>query len=605
MYIESVVVSGPDRRDASVYFTKGANVVQGGSNTGKSYIVQCIKFALGSNTPPKTIDESLGYTTVRVKFINDDETSFTIERELSASSKPTFYDESGEVQVLGVKHNPTKMNSISNQILDRLGLNGKLLLKGTTSLNNASFSLRDFEKVFLMDETRIVADYSPLGTGQNDGATKEKSILKLLLTGKDDAGVKQAKKELASKGALRHRVAAVEDIIRQFYPDDDAAEALELQKLNSFTAQVSLRLGVAENELEGAFHSSEDLFTQKANQLSELEAVEGKLAEDKALLDRFDMLGQKYDSDRQRLQGIEQAAVLLDGSDAVLCPTCGNHFDSESCTTDVEDIKKGVSFELNRISKNIHELAEAQGSLTAAIERNASSAEATKMSIVALEKLISSEIQDSVQAVSDLKELASCLRHDKSALERRVADKVRLKGELKRLGILLLEEQNTYAPESFEETAQPLVEEIEAILKRWSFPNYSPVTFNFATRDITIGGSARGNFGKGYRAIASAAFALGLMNLLKLSGRHPGFVVLDSPLTTYKEGDPEPGEEDKEVAEDMIYAFYQDIADNFIDSQVIVFENKEPDTAIIPQLNYEHFTKSRGNGRYGFFPLQD
>ncbi|MCL8332559.1 ATP-binding protein, partial [Pseudomonas juntendi] len=195
MYIESVIVSGPERKDASVFFTKGANVVQGGSNTGKSYIVQCIKFALGSDTPPKSIDESLGYTTLRVRFVNEDKTSFTIERELVASSKPTFYDEEGKVQVLGVKHNPTKMNSISNQVLDRLGLNGKLLLKGTTSLNNASFSLRDFEKVFLMDETRIVADYSPLGTGQKDEATKEKSILKLLLTGRDDTGVKQAKKE--------------------------------------------------------------------------------------------------------------------------------------------------------------------------------------------------------------------------------------------------------------------------------------------------------------------------------------------------------------------------------------------------------------------------
>ena len=140
MYIESVIVSGPERRDASVYFTKGANVVQGGSNTGKSYIVQCIKFALGSNTPPKSIDESQGYTTVKVKFVNEDQSSFTIERELSASSKPTFYDEEGKVQVLGVKHNPTKMNSISNQILDRLGLNGKLLLKGTTSLNKLYLS---------------------------------------------------------------------------------------------------------------------------------------------------------------------------------------------------------------------------------------------------------------------------------------------------------------------------------------------------------------------------------------------------------------------------------------------------------------------------------
>jgi hypothetical protein len=604
MYIESVVVSGPERMDAAVFFTKGANVVQGGSNTGKSYIVQCIKFALGSNKPPKTIDESLGYTSVKVKFVNNDETCFTIERELSPSSKPTFYDEEGKVQILGVKHNPTKMNSISNQFLDRLGLNGKLLLKGTVSLNNASFSLRDFEKVFLMDETRIVADYSPLGTGQNDEGPKERSILKLLLTGKDDAGVKQAKKELASKGALRHRVAAVEDIIKQFYPGDDAAEALELQKLNSFTTQVALRLEVAEAELEGAFHSSEDLFTQKANHISELEVVESKIAEDKALLGRFDMLGQKYESDRQRLQGIEQAAVLLDDSDAVLCPTCGNHFDPESCTTDVEDIKKGVFFELERISKNLHELGDAQGSLSAAIVRNTFSAETSKTSIVALEKLITSEIQGSVQTVSDLKELASCLKHDFTALDKRVADKAKLREELKKLGVLLLEEQNTYTPESFEEAATPLVKEIQAILERWSFPNYLPVEFDFKARDITIGGSARGNFGKGYRAIASSAFALGLMNLLKLSGRHPGFVVLDSPLTTYKEGDPEPEEDDEEVAADVIYAFYQDIADNFKDSQVIIFENKEPDMALIPQMNYQHFTKSRKNGRYGFFPLR-
>lgn len=604
MFIESIIVSGPDLRDAAVFFEKGANVVQGGSNTGKSYIVQCLKFALGSNTPPKSIKESVGYTTLKVKFVHDDGRSFTIERHLSESSKPTFYDEDGKVLILGVKHNPKRMNSISNQFLHRLGLNGKLLLKGTESLNNASFSLRYFENVLLMDETRIVAEYSPLGTGQKDERFLEKSILKLLLTGNDDTGVKQAKKELESKGALRHKATAVEGIIKQFYPGNDAAESLELQKLSSFVDEVALRLTLAEQELEGAFHSSENLFTQKANHITALELVEGKIAEDKALLSRFDMLGQKYDSDRQRLQGIEQAAVLLDGADAVLCPTCGNHFDSESCTTDVDDIKKGVSFELDRISKNIHELAEAQGSLTAAIERNTSSAESTKTSIAAVEKVITSELQGLVQAVSDLKELAACLKHDHSVLDRLVKDKAKLREELNRLGVLLLEGQNTYTPESFEDSAKPLVKEIQDILQRWSFPNHSPVEFDFGARDITIGGSKRGNFGKGYRAIASSAFALGLMNLLKLSGRHPGFVVLDSPLTTYKEGDPEPEEDDEEVAADVIYAFYQDIADNFKDSQVIIFENKEPDMALIPHMNYQHFTKSKKIGRYGFFPLR-
>lgn len=604
MFIESVIVSGPDLPDASVFFTKGANVIQGGSDTGKSYIVQCIKFALGANKPPKPIKVSQGYTSVRVKFVNDDESFFVIERPLAESSKPTLYDEDGKILTLGVKHNPTKMNSISNQFLDRLGLNGKLLLKGTDSLSNSSFSLRDLEKIFLIDEARIVAEYSPLGTGQHNERTKETSILKLLLTGNDDAGVKQAKKELTSKGALKHRAAAVGDIIKQFYPGDDAAEACELQKLNSFTAQVAVRLELAEVELQSAFQSSDGLFEQKARHISELEIVEVKIAEDRALLGRFDMLGQKYESDRQRLLGIEQAAVLLDDSDAVLCPTCGNHFDSESCATDVDDIKKGVAFELNRISRNIQELAEAQKSLSTAIERNNSSAQATKMSISALEKQIAYEIQSSVQTVSDLKELASCLKHDLATLDKSVADKAKLSDELKRLGILLLEEQDGYTPEKFEESVKPLVKEIQTILGRWGFPNHVPVEFDFIARDISIGGSARGNFGKGYRAIASSAFALGLMNLLMLSERHPGFVVLDSPLTTYKEGDPQPEDEDEEVAADVIYAFYQDLADSFKGSQVIVFENKEPDMAIIPHINYQHFTKSRKQGRYGFFPAR-
>ena len=94
------------------------------------------------------------------------------------------------------------------------------------------------------------------------------------------------------------------------------------------------------------------------------------------------------------------------------------------------------------------------------------------------------------------------------------------------------------------------------------------------------------------------------MNLLKLSGRHPGFVVLDSPLTTYKEGDEEPEDERDEVPGDLIYAFYSDIAESFTDTQVIIFENKEPDPSVIPKLNYQHFTKSRSSGRYGFFPLR-
>ncbi len=200
MFIESVVVSGPDLPDAAVYFTKGANVVQGGSDTGKSYIVQCIKFALGSSKPPKPIEVSKGYTTVRVKFENDDASTFTIERPLAENSKATLIDEQGRVSVLGTKHSANKKSTLSSHFLDKLGLDGKLLLLGSESLRSGAFSLRDLEKVFLIDESRIVAEYSPLGTGQVMEKTKENSILKLLLTGRDDSAVKSAKKTWSQKG---------------------------------------------------------------------------------------------------------------------------------------------------------------------------------------------------------------------------------------------------------------------------------------------------------------------------------------------------------------------------------------------------------------------
>ncbi|MQT39173.1 MAG: AAA-23 domain-containing protein [Pseudomonas helleri] len=605
MFIESVVVSGPDLPDASVYFTKGANVVQGGSDTGKSYIVSCIKFALGATEPPKPISLSRGYTSVRIKFENDDGSFFTLERPFVLNAKATLIDEKGVVSTLGAKHSAKRTDTISSHFLQRMGLDGKLLLSGAESLNSSSFSFRDFEKTLLIDESRIVAEYSPVGTGQNSEKTKEKSILKLLLTGQDDSAVKGAKKDLASKALLKHKVDAVEEVVTKFYPDDDGAQLHELQRLNSFKTQVTVRLGLAEAELKSAFESSDGLFEQKARHISELEVAEVKVSEDRALLSRFTMLGQKYESDRQRLVGIEQAATLLDVADTVHCPTCGNNFDSDTCTSDVDDIRKGVSFELDRISKNILELSEAQGSLSAAIERNTSSAQSSKAAIAALEKQIASELQESVQAVSDLKELSSCIRHDLAALDERVAAKAKLTEELKRLGLLLLEEQDGYTADSFEDAVKPLVSEIQSILGRWGFPNHLPVDFDFKTRDITIGGSARGHFGKGYRAVAFSAFVLGLMNLLKLSGRHPGFVVLDSPLTTYKEGDELQDEERDEVSSDLIYAFYRDIADSFKDSQIIIFENQEPSMSVIPALNYQHFTKNRGHGRYGFFPMRD
>ncbi|RZQ52155.1 hypothetical protein C1E23_15805 [Pseudoalteromonas phenolica] len=85
--------------------------------------------------------------------------------------------------------------------------------------------------------------------------------------------------------------------------------------------------------------------------------------------------------------------------------------------------------------------------------------------------------------------------------------------------------------------------------------------------------------------------------------RHPKFVILDSPLTTYRAGDNDVSDDEVQLHKDMIFAFYIDLCDSFKDKQIIVFENQEPDEDLKSKMTYYHFSKNREIGRYGFFPV--
>lgn len=52
--------------NAEVQFKEGLNVVSGPSDTGKTFIVQCIDYMLGRKDVPKSIPESDRYETVRL-----------------------------------------------------------------------------------------------------------------------------------------------------------------------------------------------------------------------------------------------------------------------------------------------------------------------------------------------------------------------------------------------------------------------------------------------------------------------------------------------------------------------------------------------------------
>ena len=67
--------------------------------------------------------------------------------------------------------------------------------------------------------------------------------------------------------------------------------------------------------------------------------------------------------------------------------------------------------------------------------------------------------------------------------------------------------------------------------------------FDLSSYDLIIDGKERRNNGKGVRAITHAAFKVALMLFCRERNLpHPGFLVLDTPLLTYRDPMKKPGD---------------------------------------------------------------
>ena len=121
-------------------------------------------------------------------------------------------------------------------------------------------------------------------------------------------------------------------------------------------------------------------------------------------------------------------------------------------------------------------------------------------------------------------------------------------------------------------------------------------------QDLVAADQLRSAHGKGVRAILHSAFTIGLAQYCFDNDRpHPGFVVLDSPLVTYRP--PKAGETvDDEVLDiDVAARFYADIQESVV-GQVIIMENMDPPNGLRPESTDVVFTGIAGQGRPGFFP---
>lgn len=93
--IEKLRVSGAGKIDGVVNFNDGLNIIQGRSNTGKTWILKCIYYLFSSDTRPYS--PLTGYTDIEGIFLTERYGRIKISRKLE-EEKATVEAESKEVE---------------------------------------------------------------------------------------------------------------------------------------------------------------------------------------------------------------------------------------------------------------------------------------------------------------------------------------------------------------------------------------------------------------------------------------------------------------------------------------------------------------------------
>jgi hypothetical protein len=149
---------------------------------------------------------------------------------------------------------------------------------------------------------------------------------------------------------------------------------------------------------------------------------------------------------------------------------------------------------------------------------------------------------------------------------------------------------------------------VSKVLEEWQFPGNRHVSFDDSAYDLRIDGKNRRDNGKGVRAITHAAFKVGLLIFCRERGLpHPGFLVLDTPMLTYR--DPIHSREGALDADEQAIRntslkefFFKHLSSISGLGQFVVIENVDMPEGIERLAHLEVFTGDPSTGRAGLFP---
>lgn len=626
-YVAKIVVTGEDRTDASVSLRPGANVITGLSDTGKSFIFDCINHAFGNEDELELPDEGEGYTHLFVQLSDfDDTNAWTIKRAFNDNSVQIFdcaYDRitsKTELRRITLRHNEKK-ETLSSFLLNLAGFPSNVHLKANDEGVTSVFSLRVLWPFFAVDEITILTKKSPVFNELVFNKTKQRNSFEYLFTGQS---VSQQKKVSTSKKVDEGNLAGQLEFCRMQISELSQRETnLELSKTGYGTVDA------LESEIADLTQNISDT-GEKINAklmirnklLGQLELIEAKANSVAKMTARFSLLKEHYQSDLSRLDFVSEGHFLLSQLQKSMCPTCGQAVGDEKhshgdTAVDEELLQLACKSEIEKITRHLRDLEKTFLTLEKEATKLNSEAVDVRFSLAVEEAALQNSL--SAQWTADKAKLQELMNYQRVLGE---LAHVRERLQALRISQAELQKKSTYdvqvaevevraiqelMEKDFAKEVQKLANKIENLLKNWHFSN-DQVTFDTKTLDIKVGTKSRKTYGSGKRAVLYAAYLIGLMNhLISEKMPHPRFVLIDSPLTNHKGKKKliERGVKDafdEIIPEEVKDAFFEFLSRIRLDRQVIILDNEIPSMQYQKQINTIIFTGEVGNGRYGFFP---
>lgn len=615
--IRHLVFTGPQVEPAELDFEVGPNLIYGASNTGKSFTLKSIDFMLGGSKTLPDIDERRGYETIWFGFTLEGIGDLTLSRSLkgggyllyegllkSAHSLP-------KARKLGQTHSSKSTENLSRFLLHYLDLDDKLVATDAAGQKDP-LSFRDLANILLVDETSIQAERSPIESGQHGERPKEHSVFRLLITGADDSAIVTVVDKKTFDASKAARLAVMEDMIADTdlkleneYPDVEDLPA-QNQRLESSFEKV-------QSEFDAAQGSIRELLEEKRRLAVEIPNISGRREEIRLHRERFDQLDRIYLSDIERLGALEEAGFILTLGGDRTCPLCGAPAEAQKHTHGLENVEQVREASLKEIAK---------------IESQRIDLRSTVLDLQKEDEALQSQLIILDQRLEVVETELGLLTPKANEIRRTLSDLISTRDHVRR-GLTLLEQRGDFVSrrESFSQDKRPskadkpdlnvpgnaahdFCQVVSRVLIAWDFPGDRHVSFDEKTYDLRIDGKLRSDNGKGIRAVTHAAFKVALLIYCRERGLpHPGFVVLDTPLLTYR--DPMKNPKLGELTDDERALAKTPLKERFFEhlysirnfGQFIVLENIDPPQNVEQLAHVEVFYGNSGGERYGLFPL--